>query len=113
MLVATKLEGIARTMAFGRKEDLLRDYFVRALEQEDWSGYEDRIVVIKGCASKLVPVDAYLLATRRLQQVVRKLMYGEPCSSVPLWRRPAPTADRPESAAAPAGFVKPALPVGR
>nr|WP_243665302.1 DUF2480 family protein [Rhodothermus marinus] len=58
MLVATKLHGIARSVAFGRREDLLRNYFVRALEQEDWSKYRDRIVVVKGCASKIVPVDA-------------------------------------------------------
>ncbi|AEN74068.1 DUF2480 family protein [Rhodothermus marinus] len=88
MLVATKLHGIARSVAFGRREDLLRNYFVRALEREDWSKYRDRIVVVKGCASKIVPVDAYVQAVLRLQEVARKVMYGEPCSSVPLWRRP-------------------------
>jgi hypothetical protein len=88
MLVATKLEGVAASVALGRKADLVRDHFVRALEAEDWSEYQDRIVVVKGCGSKLVPPNAYLLATQKLQQVARKLMYGEPCSSVPLWRRP-------------------------
>lgn len=88
MLVTTQLHGIARSVAFGRREDLLRNYFVRALDREDWARYQDRIVVVKGCASKIVPVDAYLQAVRRLQEVARKVMYGEPCSSVPLWRRP-------------------------
>jgi hypothetical protein len=88
MLLATRLEGVARSVAFGRAQDLVRDYFVRALEAEDWSRYADRIVVVKGCGSKLVPPNAYLLAAQQLQRVVRKLMFGEPCSSVPLWRRP-------------------------
>lgn len=89
MLIASRLDGIACSVAFGRSQDLIRDHFVRALEKEDWSQYEDRIVVIKGCGSKIVPQNAYMLATQKLQAVVRKLMYGEPCSSVPIWRRPA------------------------
>jgi len=88
MLLASKLTGIARSVACGHEADLVRDHFVRAIEAEDWSKYRDRIVVVKGCGSGVVPVDAYALATQKLQAVARKLMYGEPCSSVPLWRRP-------------------------
>ncbi len=89
MLVGSRLDGIAHSVAIGTTDELRRDYFVRALEAFDWSVYTDRIVVVKGCASRLVPANAYAVATRKLQQVARKLMYGEPCSSVPLWRRPA------------------------
>ena len=87
MLVATRLKSVATSVALGRPQDLVRDFFVRALEAEDWSRYQDRIVVVKGCGSTLVPHNAYLLATQKLQDVARKVMYGEPCSSVPLWRR--------------------------
>jgi hypothetical protein len=104
LLVATKLQGIARSVTVGRREDLLRDYFAQALAREDWSKYQDRIVVIKGCASKLVPTSAYVLAATYLQTVARKLMYGEPCSSVPLWRRPE-TRPEPQTRA-----VRPAFP---
>ncbi|MEX1055856.1 MAG: DUF2480 family protein [Rhodothermales bacterium] len=107
MLVTSRLHGTARSVALGRKEDLIRDHFVRALEQVDWSAYRDRPVVIKGCGSKLVPTNAYLLAIGKLQQVAGKLMYGEPCSSVPIWRRPA------EKAALSAATKKPAIPVHR
>lgn len=111
MLIASKLEGVARSVAYGRREDLVRNYFARALEREDWSRYSDQIVVVKGCASKIVPTDAYLLATQKLQGVARKLMYGEPCSSVPLWRKPV--AKKEDGAAPrPAGTVKPAIPAG-
>ncbi len=92
MLVGTRLEGIAHSIAVGTPDELRRDFFVRALEAFDWSVYTDRIVVVKGCASRLVPANAYALATHKLQHVARKLMYGEPCSSVPLWRRPAAPA---------------------
>jgi len=108
MLIASKLEGLARSVAYGRAGDLLRDHYVRALEEEDWSAFEDRIVVIKGCASVLVPTDAYLLATQKLQRVARKLMYGEPCSSVPLWRRPKAQGAAP--ATRPVGLTSPPLP---
>ncbi len=106
MLIASKLDGIARSVAYGRQEDLLRDHFVRALEAEDWSKYQDRIVVVKGCGSQVVPPSAYVGAMLKLQAVARKLMYGEPCSSVPLWRRPKEqAADAP--GARPVEVVKP------
>ena len=117
MLVASKLEGIAQSVAFGRSEDLVRDHFVRALEAEDWSRYQDRIVVVKGCGSKLVPANAYLLATMKLQAVARKLMFGEPCSSVPLWRRPRsagnPAPVKAVGVGKPAGFAAAKLPAGK
>jgi hypothetical protein len=108
MLIVSKLDDIAASVAFGRDEDLVRDHYVRALEDVDWSEYEDRPVVVKGCGSDRVPENAYLLATRKLQQVARKLMYGEPCSSVPLWRRPQETSETPDAKAA--GVKKPDLP---
>ena len=88
MLVASKLENHAASVGYGEPQDIVRDFYVRALDQVDWSAYTDKIVVIKGCSSKTVPTNAYLLATQHLQAVARKLMYGEPCSSVPLWRKP-------------------------
>ena len=109
MLVASKLEGIAHSVGYGRPADVIRDHFVRALEAQDWSAYKDQIVVIKGCGSKIVPPNAYLIATQKLQGVARKLMYGEPCSSVPLWRRPKAKPQAAGRTAKPAG-VKPALP---
>lgn len=107
MLVAAHLEATARSVAFGRAADLVRDHFTRALAAFDWEAYRDRIVVVKGCGTKVVPVSAYVQAMKALQAVARKVMYGEPCSSVPLWRRPAEAAP-PSTAARPA--AKPARP---
>lgn len=89
MLVASKLQSKATSVAFGSLDDLIRDFYVRALENVDWSVYEGKPVVIKGCANDIVPTDAYLIATQKLQGVAKKLMYGEACSAVPLWRKAA------------------------
>ncbi len=107
MLVASKLKDTAASVAFGQRDDLVRDHFVRALETADWSQYEDAIVVVKGCGNKDVPVNAYVTALTRLQGIARKLMFGEPCSSVPLWREAAPPNGTP---AQPAKVKKPGLP---
>ncbi|MDE2770891.1 MAG: DUF2480 family protein [Bacteroidota bacterium] len=87
MLIASHLDR-ARTVATGRRADVVRELFAMALAKEDWSRFADRIVVIKGCGSGIVPESAYTRATTELQKVARKVMFGEPCSSVPVWRRP-------------------------
>ena len=106
MVIASMLQGVAQTVAAGRASDLVRDAFVRAVDAHDWTAYADRPVVLKGCSATLpgtegapVPLDAFLLATQKLQGVAAKLMYGEPCSSVPVWRRATPS---PSSSASPA-----------
>lgn len=88
MLVASNLAGKAATVAFGTPEDLVRDHFTRALAAEDWARFEGKPVVLKGCNAPIVPLNAYLQATIQLQAVAKKLMYGEPCSAVPIWRKP-------------------------
>ena len=88
MLIASKLDGVAASVTVGREEDVRRERFLRALASYDWSEHEDRIVVVKGCGTAEVPESAFVDAMNRLQTVARKVMYGEPCSSVPLWRRP-------------------------
>jgi hypothetical protein len=93
MLVALRLEGIAAGVSTGRAEEVIRDGFVRAAERFDWEIYRDRMVVVKGCGSAMVPLNAYVIAVQRLRRVARKLMYGEPCSAVPLWRRPRAADD--------------------
>ena len=110
MLVAVKLEGIAASVATGIVSDLIRDFYVRALEEVDWSAYEGKPVVIKGCASDIVPADAYLVAAQKLQRVAKKLMYGEACSAVPLWRKKAEGATA--GAAKPVGVKIGGLPSG-
>jgi hypothetical protein len=108
MLIASKLKDVAASTTLGRADDLRREYYVQALDEVDWAAYADKPVVIKGCGSDVVPEMAYVRATQKLQDVARKLMYGEPCSSVPLWRRPKEEKEKPDAKAV--GVKKPDLP---
>jgi hypothetical protein len=44
--------------------------------------------VVKGCGDKPVPKTAYIEMVRKLQPVVKSIMYGEPCSTVPIYKKP-------------------------
>ena len=92
MLVASKLAGIASSVGAGTEAEIRRDRLARALEAHDWTVYAGKPIVLKGCGNDLVSPDAFIRATTALKGVASKLMYGEPCSSVPVWRAPNPTS---------------------
>lgn len=87
MLLAVKLEGIANYFIFGTLEDLEKFLYQKALSQINWEEYREEKVVIKGCSKIPVPVYAYVEATRKLHAVAEKIMYGEPCSTVPIYKK--------------------------
>ena len=87
MLIATKLRPYARKIVQGDLEQLETSLYQSIIEQLDTSEFTDRLVIVKGCSNKPVPPNAYLLITQRLQPVVKSLMYGEACSSVPLFKK--------------------------
>lgn len=88
MLVAQHAAPFAKDVFKGNKEDLLFDLYRRNLEQVDWKEYAGKFVILKGCSSKdkPVPESVYLYATNKLVPHVKKLMYGEACSNVPVYR---------------------------
>ena len=88
MLVASYLDGVAASITSSTASALAESMLLKGIEDADWSEFDDRIVVLKGCGTGKVTPSAYIKATSALQQVARKLMYGETCSSVPIWRRP-------------------------
>ena len=88
MLVATKLDGVAKNVVFGTKEVAESFLFQESLSQIEVEKYRDKRVVIKGCGDKCVPPFAYVEIARLLKPVVKTLMYGEPCSTVPLYKQP-------------------------
>ena len=87
MFITIRLNGIAESVWQGSKEQGIQQHYKDILKAFDWSQYSDRIVVIKGCGSADVPVYAYGWAADNLVGVAEKIMIGEPCSSVPLWRK--------------------------
>ncbi len=88
MLVAQHAAPYTKDVFKGRKKDILFELYRRKLQEIDWQEYEGKFVILKGCSSKEKPVpeSVYLYATNKLVPHVKKLMYGEACSNVPVYR---------------------------
>lgn len=87
MLLAVKLRPYAHEVVFGSLETLEAVLMSKALAKINPADYQDQRVVVKGCADLEVPVTAYVEIASLLTPVVKSLMYGEPCSTVPLFKR--------------------------
>ncbi len=87
MLVAANAQPFAETVILGNVEDAIKRIYSDALSQLDLTQFIDQRVVIKGCSDKPVPVDAYLEITKILRPVAKSIMYGEPCSTVPVYKK--------------------------
>ena len=88
ILIATHVAPFAKKTINGTIEDLDASLYEALLPQLDYSSYQDKPVILKGCAKKPVPTRAYIIAIQYLQPVARSIMYGEACSAVPLFKRP-------------------------
>lgn len=88
MLVGISLQPFARKIVFGNPHELLSQLFHEALATVDWDQYRNAKVVIKGCSDVTVPESAYLEAATRLRPIAASILYGEPCSTVPLYKQP-------------------------
>jgi hypothetical protein len=77
MLVASRAEPFAASVTLGSREEAVRAFYQHALETVDWSVYDGAPVVIKGCASKIVPQSAYLSATTKLQAHALPCLCGD------------------------------------
>jgi hypothetical protein len=87
MLLAAHLEPYAKRVVFGNLEDLETILYTEALAAINMNDYKDARVVIKGCSNLPVPAAAYVELTRLLRPVAKSIMYGEPCSTVPLYKK--------------------------
>ncbi len=89
MLVSIALEPYANKIVFGDLETLEAIAFNEALLSIVYEDYKDKRVVIKGCGSLPVCTNAYIELVRGLKPFAKSIMYGEPCSTVPLYKAPA------------------------
>ena len=87
MLVANKLEPFAKEVFFCNPEELDMVLFYKILQSIDLSEYKDQRVVVKGCSNLPVPVSAYVEITKKLTPIVKSIFYGEPCSTVPIYKK--------------------------
>lgn len=88
MLVAASLQPHAAFVTQGDAEQLERAAFTRFVENLDVEPYRNSRVVVKGCSKMPVPLNAYVELSAKLLPVVKSLMFGEPCSTVPLYKAP-------------------------
>lgn len=87
MLVTSYLEPVAREIIMGNEQDLHKHLFLKNLGAIDPQEYADARVVIKGCGETPIPDYVYMEITRKLRPVVKSIMYGEPCSTVPVYKK--------------------------
>jgi hypothetical protein len=85
MLAATYLQPVAKGLYFCQPDELETTLFLQALAAVDYTAYADARIVLKGCGD--VPAAAYFAVTAKLRPIAKSIMYGEPCSTVPVFKR--------------------------
>jgi len=88
LLITTYLQPYVKKVVVGDLRELESILYAEKLQQENWAAFNDQMVIIKGCSNLPVPENAYLLLAQYLQPEVKSLMFGEACSSVPLYKKP-------------------------
>ncbi len=87
MLVCTYLEGVAKGYCVGDLEALEQSIVEETLSKLPLESFKDRSVVVKGCSKVAIPLFAYGRLVSLLQGEAKSLMFGEPCSTVPLFKK--------------------------
>jgi Protein of unknown function (DUF2480) len=87
MLVASYLQPIAKDLVFGDQTFLHQALFLKNINSINAKEYADKRVVVKGCGDLVIGEFAYLEITKLLRPVVKSIMYGEPCSTVPVFKK--------------------------
>ena len=87
MLVGSKLTGLAASVYFGSRDQLIEHLLLESVAKLDAGVFTGQRVVVKGCSDRAIPASFYMALTARLQPVVKSVMYGEACSTVPVFKR--------------------------
>ena len=87
MLVSINLKPYAKKIILGDLDQLESSIYQDIINNLDLNNYKDKPIIIKGCANKPVPVNAYIMLSNKLTSIAKSVMYGEACSSVPLFKK--------------------------
>ena len=87
MLAATYLQPVAKDIRFGNIDAVKNTYLREAIAALNVTEYADKRIVIKGCGDVQLPDDAYIAITNKLIPIAKSIMYGEPCSTVPIFKK--------------------------
>jgi hypothetical protein len=88
MLVASYLQPLALEIIMGNEKELHKTIFLKNLSQIDVHAFTGKRIVVKGCGDTQIGEFAYMEITKLLRPVVKSIMYGEPCSTVPVYKNP-------------------------
>ena len=86
MLVTTAVAPFAKKTVIGDLKTLENAIFQDVINQQDFSDFKDFPVIIKGCSKKTIPESAYSFLIEKLLPVSRSILFGEACSTVPLYK---------------------------
>ena len=87
MLLSIQLEPYAKKVIVGDLDNLETSIYQDIINNLEVTEYKDKPIIIKGCSNKPVPQNAYIMLSNKLQPIARSIMYGEACSSVPLYKK--------------------------
>lgn len=87
MLISIALQPYSKQTVLGNLETLETTLYQDIIQRLDISNFRDKPVIIKGCSKKPVPLNAYNMIVNKLKPVAKSIMFGEPCSNVPLFKR--------------------------
>ncbi|PHS67461.1 MAG: hypothetical protein COB12_03280 [Flavobacterium sp.] len=87
MLLTLNLAPFSKLITIGDLSQLETQVFTEIISNLNFSEYKDKLVIIKGCSNKPIPETAYIQLIQKLQPIAKSVMYGEACSSVPLYKR--------------------------
>ncbi|HEY0677117.1 MAG TPA: DUF2480 family protein [Chitinophagaceae bacterium] len=87
MLAGAYLQPVAKEIVFGTADELRKQVLLRNIQQIDVSEFTDKRIVVKGCGEIPIGEFAYMEITKRLRPVAKSIMYGEPCSTVPIYKK--------------------------
>jgi hypothetical protein len=87
MLIAANASVFTHRIFYGNKQAAMEADLIQSILEKDWSYLQNKRVVIKGCSDIELPASAYLAIAQKIQPLVQSMMYGEPCSTVPIFKR--------------------------
>jgi uncharacterized protein DUF2480 len=90
MLAASYLQPVAKDVIMGDEQEIHKTIFTRNIQGINLDEFAGQRVVVKGCGETPIGEFAYMEITKRLRPVVKTIMYGEPCSTVPIYKKPVP-----------------------
>ena len=91
MLAASYLQPFAKFVIMGNEKIVTEQVLVTKLNEINGEEYLDKRIVVKGCGDKAISESAYIAITNKLRPYAKSIMYGEPCSTVPIYKKKSPT----------------------